>query len=303
MPSVLDLIEIGFKSELDPQGWKMLRQMRQVAKSGTLSRAVYGASRAAGGFVWVEQGDVVANLSLRRAQPHSQRGRMIGNVVVHPDWRGRGIGRALMVRGLRAAREEGARWVGLEVRADNEVACQLYEGLGFRSVGKVEHLLRPDGVRWPRRNRPSLTWRRSRPRDESQWRRLASAMHSPDQRRVLEIATQRYQFGGLERRLDLWLSRHSEQAFVCGDDAGIAVLAVHLKTDHRHHYHVWDLLAPSDIDRAVSEAIVDQCMYRAKRLPSWPTISMVPVASPLVTSLVAAGFNHHRVLQQMLLEL
>jgi len=303
MPTVLDLIEIGFQSELDPQGWKMLRQMRQVARSGTLSRAVYGAGRTATGFVWVEAGDVVANLSLRHAQPHSQRGRMVGNVVVHPDWRGRGIGRALMERGLRAAREEGARWIGLEVRADNEVACRLYESFGFRSVGRVEHLLRPDGEPWPHRERPRLPWRRSRPRDESQWRRLAVAMHAPDQRRVLEISAQRYQFGGLEHRLDLWLSHQAEQAFLHEDETGTAILALHLKTDRRHHYHVWDLMAPNSIDGQTAQAVLDQCLDRAKRLPTWPTIVMVPQVSPLVTPLVAAGFNTHRTLQQMLLEL
>jgi len=302
MPTVLDLIEIGFRAELDPQGWKMLRQMRQIARSNTLSRAVHSTGPNPVGFVWVEDGQVIGNLSLRHAQPRSHHGRMIGNVVVHPDWRGHGIARALMERAIQAVQEQDARWVGLEVRANNLVACRLYEHLGFRPVGRTVHLLRPDGMEWPRPPQPALVWRRSKPQDDTHWKRMAAMMHSYDQRLVLEIAAQPFQFGRLEHHLSLWLGRQREQAVLHEDETGAVTMAIQLKTDRRFRFHVWELLAaPEPGDRDAQE-IVNQCLDRMKRFPPWPAIAMVPEQSPLVDRLTAIGFGHHRTLQQMILE-
>jgi GNAT superfamily N-acetyltransferase len=302
MPTVLDLIEIGFRTELDPQGWKMLRQMRRVTQSSSLSRAVYGTGLDAVGFVWVEDGQVVGNLSLRHAHPRSHRGRMIGNVVVHPQWRGKGIGRALMERAIQTAKERNAQWVGLEVRANNDVAHQLYEHLGFRSVGKIEHLLRPDGKTWQQRPQPTLSWRSSRLQDDSHWKRLVSTMHNYDQRLVLETAARTYQFGGFRHSFNLWLGHQTEHALIHKDDAGAVTMAIHLKTDRRFRFHVWELLMSPELDDTCAEAIVNQCLNRMKRYSPWPVIAMIPELSPLVLHLTEIGFERHRTLQQMILE-
>jgi ribosomal protein S18 acetylase RimI-like enzyme len=302
MPAVLDLIEIGFHAELDPQGWKMLRQMRQIARSNTLSRAAYSRGLDAVGFVWVESDVIIGNLSLRHAQPRSHRGRMIGNVVVHPDWRGHGIGRTLMERAIQVAQEQGARWIGLEVRADNVVACRLYERLGFRSVGKTEHLLKPDGINWPRHPQPGLAWRRSKPQDDTHWKRLAAAMHSYDQKLVLETAAQRFQFGGLEHNFGLLLSRQAEQALLHEDNEGTVTMAIHIKTDRRFRFHVWKMLASPELNAPNAQEIINQCLDRMKRFPPWPAIAIVPEQSLLVPRLTTIGFERHRTLQQMILE-
>lgn len=57
------------------------------------------------------------------------------NVAVHPDWRRRGVGRALMEEVLAEAREKGVRSVILEVRDGNANAVQLYSSLGFQRSG------------------------------------------------------------------------------------------------------------------------------------------------------------------------
>lgn len=301
MPAVLDLIEIGFRAELDPRGWKMLRQMRQIARYNTLSWAVRSTDLDAVGFVWIEDDQVMGNLSLRHAQPRSHHGRMIGNVVVHPDWRGHGIGRALMERAIRAVQDQGARWVGLEVRASNVIACQLYERLGFRPVGRTEHLLRPDGRDWPQFAQSTLAWRRSRPQDDRHWKHLAVTMHGSDQRLVLETAAQPFRPGGFWHDLSLWLGRQTEQAFLHEDDTGAVIVAVHLKTDRRFRFHVWELRAAPELGDHGAEEIVNQCLDRMKRFPPWPAIAMIPEQSPLVPRLTAIGFERHRTLQQMIL--
>ena len=136
MPTILDLIEIGFEKELDPQGWKLLAQMRNITQQSGVLRVQSTFQYESTGFVWEDDGDVVANLSLRTALPAISRGRLIGNVVVHPDYRGRGIARALLEAAIKTARREGSRWIGLEVRDRTQLACGLYQSLGFPQCGQ-----------------------------------------------------------------------------------------------------------------------------------------------------------------------
>lgn len=58
------------------------------------------------------------------------------NLCVAPDHQGRGIGRRLLRRMLRFAREQAADTVYLEVRASNLSARALYESEGFCEVGQ-----------------------------------------------------------------------------------------------------------------------------------------------------------------------
>ena len=57
------------------------------------------------------------------------------NVAVHPRFRRRGMGRALLRWVLEAARNLRCSRVNLEVRRSNLVAQQLYRGEGFVAVG------------------------------------------------------------------------------------------------------------------------------------------------------------------------
>jgi ribosomal-protein-alanine N-acetyltransferase len=61
-------------------------------------------------------------------------GGTIGHVkdlAVHPDHRGRGVGRGLLERALADLSVRGSGWVKLEVREDNEPALALYRESGF----------------------------------------------------------------------------------------------------------------------------------------------------------------------------
>ncbi len=57
------------------------------------------------------------------------------NLAVHPEHRGRSIGRLLMESMIDEARTTAASVVFLEVRAGNVVARRLYRQLGFRDLG------------------------------------------------------------------------------------------------------------------------------------------------------------------------
>lgn len=60
----------------------------------------------------------------------------INNIAVLPDWRGRGLGGALLRWVLRFARSEGCSEATLEVRPSNVVARELYRLHGFEEVGR-----------------------------------------------------------------------------------------------------------------------------------------------------------------------
>lgn len=59
------------------------------------------------------------------------------SVAVHPDFRGRGIAKALVAESLRRLRARGARRVRLEVRPGNVPAVRLYERAGFETRGRT----------------------------------------------------------------------------------------------------------------------------------------------------------------------
>lgn len=59
----------------------------------------------------------------------------ITNVAVHPDCRGKGIGRRLLTAAADLCRARSARRMTLEVRVSNLVAQQLYRDMGFVSAG------------------------------------------------------------------------------------------------------------------------------------------------------------------------
>jgi ribosomal-protein-alanine N-acetyltransferase len=58
------------------------------------------------------------------------------NICVGPGWQGRGLGRRLLRRMLRIARERDADTMFLEVRVSNDAAQGLYEAEGFAEVGR-----------------------------------------------------------------------------------------------------------------------------------------------------------------------
>ncbi len=59
----------------------------------------------------------------------------ITTIAVHPEWRGRGLGKYILLMAIQRALQHRVRFVTLEVRASNRVAQQLYTGLGFRVTG------------------------------------------------------------------------------------------------------------------------------------------------------------------------
>ncbi len=87
-------------------------------------------------------GQVIGKLELFRAYK-ARHGffALVRRFVVHPDYRGRGVGRALLESAIARAREQGCSFVELTVDVTNPQAYAFYHREGFRP-DRVEVVLR-----------------------------------------------------------------------------------------------------------------------------------------------------------------
>lgn len=68
----------------------------------------------------------------------------INNVAIHPDFQGQGLGELAIRYVLDRLKENGVRFVSLEVRVSNHRALSLYRKLGFSILGvRKEYYSRP----------------------------------------------------------------------------------------------------------------------------------------------------------------
>lgn len=72
----------------------------------------------------------------------------IATFAIHPDWRGRGLGKYLLLVALEKAIAAGARTITLEVRVSNRVAQKLYSDVGFQRVGLYRGYYRDGEDAW-----------------------------------------------------------------------------------------------------------------------------------------------------------
>lgn len=135
LPQVADLIELCFSNTMDGEGKRYVRDMRRAGRDDSFlkwaTRAAESTSLPLSGFVWEENGRIIGNASLVPFRHQKKRIHLIANVAVHPDYRHRGIARAVTKRAMLHAREKKAASIWLHVRNDNPEAIQLYTDLGF----------------------------------------------------------------------------------------------------------------------------------------------------------------------------
>jgi ribosomal protein S18 acetylase RimI-like enzyme len=100
---------------------------------------VLPALRAGGRVLWVARqgGRVVGSVQLHHDTPPNQPHRAeVTKLLVHPEFRRRGIARALMGELEREARRLGRSLITLDTRTGDS-AEPLYASLGYRTVGII----------------------------------------------------------------------------------------------------------------------------------------------------------------------
>jgi ribosomal protein S18 acetylase RimI-like enzyme len=233
LSAIADLIETCFAPTLDAGGRSAIQEMRFLSRAGPLvwllGHLDPGGPLGMRGFVWIEQGRLVGNVSLSPADEN--KGWVISNVAVYPDYRRRGIARRLMQAALEFVAAKGT-FATLQVEADNTPARALYEDLGFELERTFTRWRRNTYLPDPDRPAESLSLRRLQRNDVDALYALAQEIR-PDTRggmgwqrptrrdafKPARLATLRQLFTG--RRVDTWVLDGQEQ----GLDAALIVEA------------------------------------------------------------------------------
>ncbi|HVN16078.1 MAG TPA: GNAT family N-acetyltransferase [Anaerolineales bacterium] len=187
LPSVADLIELCFSSTMDSEGQRYIQDMRRAGQDSNFLRwatkVAESTSLPLTGYVWEENGKIVGNASLVPFRHNGKHIYLIANVAVHPDFRRRGIARALTERALQHAKQRKVSSTWLHVRDDNQGAIKLYTDLGFRERARrttwqvakdqaTQQRLNSDttiGIREPRYWPQQQDWLRRNYPDELAW--------------------------------------------------------------------------------------------------------------------------------------
>ncbi len=133
--NVADLIESCFALQHDMDGQAFLKQMRQAYRiSNFIGEPELWSENDATlvpGFVWEEWGSLMGNVSIIPFRHHGKKIYLIANVAVLPQFRRKGIGKALTQHAISYLRGRGCEAIWLQVKQENSAAVGLYHGLGF----------------------------------------------------------------------------------------------------------------------------------------------------------------------------
>jgi ribosomal protein S18 acetylase RimI-like enzyme len=281
---VADLIHASFVEELGPGEIGMLQEMRALQ---ALAPLLWLASRISvefqdvfGGFVWIEGGRVVGNVSITRIG-FDPRLWLISNVAVDPAYRRRGIARELMSAAIDLADERRAYAIHLQVRRTNAAAQALYRELGFTLLDSTTELrlasIAPVSV-------PPAGGFELQPWDTRGSRRayeLAKAVIPEAWQRFQAVRVSDFRSPGLPERIIEWLrGRQSRRWAVVEGDRYAATLVVQAAL--RGGSHELRLMVRPDWRGRVEEHLV------AFGLAALRTIANRPVQAEVPTDHVAA---------------
>ena len=128
----------SFRNEIDARIFPTFRQYDACLR---LMRSIAGKSGFLPSATWlIVQGEPlkeVRDCATIQGLKHNDQLGAIQNVAVLPDFRGRGLGQALVLKSLYGFRNAGLERVTLEVTAENTPAVLLYKKLGFHTVKTV----------------------------------------------------------------------------------------------------------------------------------------------------------------------
>lgn len=308
LAAVADLLEEAFRSELDPAGWRAVRETRWLGRMGWwlawLDPAAFTGTGTGPGLVWIEQGKVVGHLSLRRAE-WGRSVWLIGNVAVRVAYRGQGIAHALMSEAIEHVRQQAGSRVNLLVRADNFPAVRVYTDLGFRQTAALAYWQRPPQRRRTRRFRfvllEDVMMQRAQPGDSKVLYDLVRA-GLPDDLDWAEPVRRSDFYVGWDRRLADWLSgrRHVCVVARLKDELVGAAWADAPRFPDEGRLRVW---TSADHRGVLEEALVHAALD-GLREPVASLVCAFPASQmQMYTALARAGFLPVRILAHMQLGL
>lgn len=126
--------------------WRTVVGEKRYVRTETASHSVLYYRRRYFRRTWTDEqasivavrGDrVIGHLSVAREDSPVTRHVASLGMAVAPEWRGRGVGSALLADAIRWARQFGVEKLALSVYPDNEAAIALYRKFGFQEEGRL----------------------------------------------------------------------------------------------------------------------------------------------------------------------
>lgn len=296
--AVANLLESAFRDEIiDDNGQRLIHALRYY---GAFEALNFGLGT---GFVWVEEGAVVANASVQRNLTRKDTW-IIGNVATQVEFRNRGIGRAVVEACLNYAISRGAQYVALQADVTNDPALHLYQRLGFERVGEVTHYLRS-----PLRGNPVVAGPDSAPVRQARWSD-ASALLALSRAAIPEALAFAEPFDASIYRLGLrWslanaLNGNASQWLVVGGDRAAGLTgAVRTRVNFDGSNHHLELVLGDATGADAARALVAHGLARFEHYLSKPIYAAQPLPYPPAhAALREAGFRPTRTLAHMRVE-
>ncbi len=299
LPGVADLVEKCFADTIDTEGRRYLQQMRRAGQDNAFMRwasnAVESVSMPLSGYVWEENAEIIGNVSLIPYRHKKKKIYLIANVAVQPDYRRRGIGRALTARAMRHASERRAIATWLHVRADNPGAIALYASLGFQELArrtmwqaKPDRNVSVEGLGIAISRRSAWDWLLQ----ESLLNRLYPELMSWYQ--AMPWRSLRPGLGPFIYRLLMDDDVRHWVAHI--DDAPTGILSWQATTDQNDR--LWAAVPPEGSEKALTALL----LHARRNLPWRQTLTLDYPAEEYTASIEAAGFHPQRTLLWMKLQ-
>ncbi len=299
------LIDIAFAEDIAIDGSQFLQDLTFLSLT---SPAMWALRRISAemrdsfdGFVWVEDGRIVGNVTLSRDAPQ-RRVWTVTSVAVHPNYRRRGIARALMLACLAAIAERGGGSVTLQVSRANKAAYDLYLDLGFHFVDGMVTARRRGAAAIPLPLAGQA--RRVAPGDGQKIYELVKSARAllPDHISPLRAAD--YQQTALRRladRLgDLWFQEQRFWLAVEDGDRFLAAARVHLRS---HGSNTIDLTIAEDGRGHVEEALIQSALAAGNPGDRTVTVHVGSHEETAQAILWRNSFNEVRCLHRLVVEI
>lgn len=304
-----NLIEEAFSDDLSDEGQAALQDLRMFSRLGPLVLLLDRISPEfhdyLSGFVWIENGRVVGNVTVTRTGGLSRRW-VISNVAVARAYRGTGIGRKLVAAAIEEAQLAGGEDVLLRVQSGNDTARRLYESFGFQRVTAISEMELPAvGAVTP----VSAAGFTLRPRRYSEWRRemeLAREAIPAGAQRLQPVRASAYRFD-LDQRLGRWLGhffagRSERRLAVVEGERFLATLNVIIA--RWRGFHRLALMIHPDYRGRLDEMLISTALYICSRYPDRKVRVKLPTDyAEAIAVLRRYGFVEQRTLALMHLAL
>jgi ribosomal protein S18 acetylase RimI-like enzyme len=266
------LIEEAFGGDLSEEGRAALQDLRILSHLGPLVLLMDHISPEfhgyLSGFVWIEDDQVVGNVTVTRTSDLSRRW-MISNVAVARAYRGKGIGRQLVAAAIEQVRAARGEEVFLRVRVDNDAARRLYGSFGFQQITAVTDMDLPAVETVTPVPATGFTLRRRR---YSEWRQemdLARTAIPTSLQRFQPVRAAAYRLD-LDQQLGRWLGhllagRSERRLAVAEDERFLATLDVVIS--RWRGAHRLRLMIHPDYRGRLDEVLISTGLHVCSRYP------------------------------------